>query len=928
MKRWIVGLVLALSLVRPAPAQTLEDFTSWSVMMYMDARRKLLPVASILTNLDLQHVTDNGNTTNRRIVATGGLDVAGGPIYFGNCLQTTGSGTVATYPASVSPGERGANAIDLQVARYWDSKVAYGSKSALLGGANNRVGASGVVCGGEFNTAEGFWNAIVGGFNNQAGLGPGNIAFVGGGTLNKANGQGAVVCGGESNDAGAYGAIVGGKNNLCGTLAGILGGEGNKATGYGSLAAGRNAWATHDGSVVYRASGAPPTAVIGDDGSVTTHEETESFADDSITVVAPGGMRFLNTPLLLDTWLMMPQAFTAYGACTIYGSLDVPYVPDLATGEISCEKLTVNELDWEPWAFEAQYVTANGGMYANHNEVISHLAPADSAAFTATYTNSDTTTATQERATTAIFRAPDATSSATITTARTVAIEAPTDGTARNVALEITGGSTEILNGGTLSVDGGIDTTGTVTAQTGALLGSAAQGCRLKALAGSMVAVRSWDDATTGSLGVGAFVADSLNYYASGSNVAQHKFAAPSSGTNRYTAWFDSPSGGTINQSIYAAGGVVVGGAVQSTASGGNARGARATDLQPSRNDASLVASGADSVIAGGASNKASGAYDAVLGGNVCYAMGTYSFALGGYSQVASGVFSGVLQGRQCTASGIYSLAAGRRAKATQSGSFVFADGTDADFTSPAPNSFNVRATDGARFTHAIQAGGPIETTGNISTSATVTCAATTATTAIRQGDATNNTTLDQRGVTFAGQNKPWEDLRVSALAGKLTGAADPNFAQFKDGTYTYWFAKNTTNTLVFTAQFPHGWDGGTIQPHLHWVPKTDGAAQAVKWALEYTWAEIGATFGPTTTIAATATSPSDSTLAAYKHYLTAFPAVTPTTSQDGLSSILVCSIHRVGADAADTYDDVAGLLEVDFHYQISSIGSQDELTK
>ncbi len=51
--------------------------------------------------------------------------------------------------------------------------------------------------------------------------------------------------------------------------------------------------------------------------------------------------------------------------------------------------------------------------------------------------------------------------------------------------------------------------------------------------------------------------------------------------------------------------------------------------------------------------------------------------------------------GRENLAAGAYSLAAGRRAKANHSGSFVWADDTAADFSSTASKQFAVRASNG-----------------------------------------------------------------------------------------------------------------------------------------------------------------------------------------------------------------------------------------
>jgi hypothetical protein len=71
--------------------------------------------------------------------------------------------------------------------------------------------------------------------------------------------------------------------------------------------------------------------------------------------------------------------------------------------------------------------------------------------------------------------------------------------------------------------------------------------------------------------------------------------------------------------------------------------------------------------------------------------------------------------------------------------------------------------------------------------------------------------------------------------------------------------------------------------------------------------------------------------LVAATHYITEFAAITPTASQDGLSSILTCRLFRNSSNAADTYDIAAnkcGLLYVDIHYQTDTLGSVGEYVK
>ena len=41
------------------------------------------------------------------------------------------------------------------------------------------------------------------------------------------------------------------------------------------------------------------------------------------------------------------------------------------------------------------------------------------------------------------------------------------------------------------------------------------------------------------------------------------------------------------------------------------------------------------------------------------------------------------------------------------------------------------------------------------------------------------------------------------------------------------------------------------------------------------------------------------------------------------ISTVLSCRVAREGTDAADTYGDNAGLLEIDFHIKLNTPGSK-----
>jgi hypothetical protein len=100
-----------------------------------------------------------------------------------------------------------------------------------------------------------------------------------------------------------------------------------------------------------------------------------------------------------------------------------------------------------------------------------------------------------------------------------------------------------------------------------------------------------------------------------------------------------------------------------STATGGNARGANAVDWQTGRNAASQVASGQLSFIGGGDRNTAAAFNSTVVAGATNLAQGNYSFVGGGQLNSASGAFaqtySVIVGGYSNTASGYHNFIGG-----------------------------------------------------------------------------------------------------------------------------------------------------------------------------------------------------------------------------------------------------------------------------
>lgn len=183
-----------------------------------------------------------------------------------------------------------------------------------------------------------------------------------------------------------------------------------------------------------------------------------------------------------------------------------------------------------------------------------------------------------------------------------------------------------------------------------------------------------------------------------------------------------------------------------------------------------------------------------------------------------------------------------------------------------------------------------------------------------------NYTAVEADGtLEFNGDATVWDDLRIPGLSVKL-GASAPDLVAFlgAGNLKAYAFDGGATSEEVhFTIQLPHSYKEGTdITPHVHWSPTTANAGN-VQWFLEYSWANIDATFPAVTTInvidAASGT--------AWDHQMGVMSAITGTSKT--ISSMLVCRLYRDPTGGSDTYGDDASLLEIDFHFEMDTVGSR-----
>jgi hypothetical protein len=205
-----------------------------------------------------------------------------------------------------------------------------------------------------------------------------------------------------------------------------------------------------------------------------------------------------------------------------------------------------------------------------------------------------------------------------------------------------------------------------------------------------------------------------------------------------------------------------------------------------------------------------------------------------------------------------------------------------------------------------------------------------------RIGDGANNTYIEADGsLSYEGTATRWDDLKVPVNSIRIRGTTDdPTWDAFIGNTALLWFRSDRSEDVLFTLQMPHAWKEGTaIFPHVHWTTGKSGDSapgnDRVTWGLEYYWANVGDQF-PTNTATITGTTvaaPNTGSILLREHVITPLGSggISGTGSHN-LSSMIVCRLYR--ENVSNDYPGDAGLLEIDFHYQIDSDGSRQEYTK
>lgn len=198
-------------------------------------------------------------------------------------------------------------------------------------------------------------------------------------------------------------------------------------------------------------------------------------------------------------------------------------------------------------------------------------------------------------------------------------------------------------------------------------------------------------------------------------------------------------------------------------------------------------------------------------------------------------------------------------------------------------------------------------------------------------GTSANYTEFESDGtIKFNGDATVWDDLRILPSQFDRPGTTDPTIQDWQPGgsgtTFKVW-CFNQGQAGYFTIQIPHGYKTGTnLYAHVHWTPHTRGNEEngkTVAWKLDYSWANINGNFGASATIDMTDTCDGTD----HKHQMT--PEISITGTDKSISSMLVCKIYR---DATDNWVGTGAngpaLLELDFHYQLDTVGSREQSSK
>lgn len=198
----------------------------------------------------------------------------------------------------------------------------------------------------------------------------------------------------------------------------------------------------------------------------------------------------------------------------------------------------------------------------------------------------------------------------------------------------------------------------------------------------------------------------------------------------------------------------------------------------------------------------------------------------------------------------------------------------------------------------------------------------------VELGGTTNYTEVEADGtLEFHGDATVFNDYVVPMSVAK-PGNTAPSWASFIGNIDALEFLSNKNEEVLFTIQMPHDWDGSAIYPHIHWSPSADNNGSVV-WGMEYSWVNYDSdthlSFPSTTTIYAISEELSGND---HKHLITQFESITPTSSQNKISSLILVRFFRASNHQDDDFGSSVFALSFDIHYRGDTFGSRQEYIK
>jgi len=248
-----------------------------------------------------------------------------------------------------------------------------------------------------------------------------------------------------------------------------------------------------------------------------------------------------------------------------------------------------------------------------------------------------------------------------------------------------------------------------------------------------------------------------------------------------------------------------------STATGGNARGANAVDWQTSRSNANQVASASNSVIVGGISNRDNGAYGSLVGGNSNIVNASYGVVVGGNSNSASGGdYATIVGGAINSSSGYFNFIGGGYTNSGTSGSTVTTQATTIAITASTTfylSSTNANIKVGQYITGTGVSGGTYATSSVTTGTPAVMATSTISGTTLTVGSLTSGTIIAGQVLTGTGVTAGTYIVSGSGSTWTVSTSQSVSSTTITGTAYTFTISQAATTSAGITLSFytPHG---------------------------------------------------------------------------------------------------------------------------